>query len=407
MLLKNRVIKSLLLFYHFLWALGAAIFYGFPSRRLTVIGVTGTKGKTTVTEMLAKILEASGVKIAVANGLRFKIGEREEPNLLKMTMPGKGKLQKFLHDAVRVGCKYAVIEVTSEGIKQHRHRFIKFDVVAITNLEPEHIEAHGSFEAYRSAKGRLFSATHQIHVINAEDAHADYYKQFPARRKILCSLKDVERLGLKLKIPGEFNLMNAILAAAIAEALGVSREMIQQALLDFTGVPGRMQFIQKEPFAVIVDYAHTPNSLEAVYGTARRALGAKRLICVLGAAGGGRDKWKRPIMGGVAAKYCDEIILTDEDPYDERPEDIIEEIMEGISINPRFHQHESAIHKILDRKKAIKKAISLAKAGDVVIITGKGAERFMAVGNKKIPWSDAEIVREILDTRFEILDSEH
>lgn len=397
MRIRTLIPAPCLSFYHLAFALASAIFYGFPSRHIRVIGVTGTKGKTTVTEMLAQILEESGAKVALANGLRFKIVNNEEPNLLKMTMPGRGKLQRFLRDAVNAGCNYAVIEVTSEGIKQHRHRFIKFSIAAITNLQKEHIEVHGSFEAYRAAKGKLFQAVQSIHIINAEDPHVGYYRQFPSERKVLYSRQDADRFGLLLGIPGDFNLMNAVCAATIAESLGITHEIIRAALAEFKGVPGRMQFIQKEPFRVVVDYAHTPDSLDAVYKTLRGQItNDKSLICVLGSAGGGRDKWKRPAMGEIAAKYCDEIILTNEDPYDEDPDQILSQIKSGIS-NDKFLI--SNVREILDRKMAIEKALLDAKPGDAVIITGKGSERFLAVGKKKIPWSDAEIVREILNSK--------
>jgi UDP-N-acetylmuramoyl-L-alanyl-D-glutamate--2,6-diaminopimelate ligase len=392
MALRNILPWPLLSFYHLAWAFIAAVFYCFPSRHLVVIGVTGTKGKTTVTEMLSKILEETGLKVAVANGLHFKISDREEPNLLKMTMPGRGKLQKFLYDALKAGCTHAIIEVTSEGIKQHRQRFIKFDVAALTNLQKEHIEAHGSFEAYRAAKGKLFWQTKDIHVINAQDPNAAYFKKFPARQKILYSRQDATNLGLQLQIPGEFNLMNAVCAAVIARALGIKEETIRKALREFKGVAGRMEFIQKEPFQVIIDYAHTPDSLEAVYKTIKNSISQDhKMICVLGAAGGGRDKWKRPVMGEIASRYCDEIFLTNEDPYDEPPEKIISDIQAGIT-----NYQLPITHVIPDRKEAIRNAILAAKPGDAVIITGKGAERFMVMGNKKIPWQDAEIAKEVL-----------
>jgi len=166
----NKILPAnLISLYHFLLALFGAIIYGFPSKKLTLIGVTGTNGKTTTTEMIASIFEKAGKKIALSNSLRFKIGEKEEINKLRMTMPGRFFIQRFLKKAVKEGCEFAIIEVTSEGIKQHRHRFLDFKVAVFTNLAPEHIEAHGSFEKYRQAKLKLFSATKEIHVINIED----------------------------------------------------------------------------------------------------------------------------------------------------------------------------------------------------------------------------------------------
>jgi len=414
--------------YHLFLALISALVYGFPSRRLSVIGVTGTKGKTTVTEILGKILESGGYKIALANGLRFKIGDTEQPNMLKMTMPGRGKLQRFLRDAVNSGCKYAVIEVTSEGIKQHRHRFIDFTVAALTNLQKEHIEAHGSFEAYREAKADLFRRVKTIHVLNADDPNINFFDRFDAEHKWYFGLKPTNRAGhvivpesfetgnfgitftlygrkFSSRLLGEFNLSNILCAAAISRSLGIEWEAIHKGVAEFAGVPGRLEFIRREPFGVIVDYAHTPDSLEAVYKTVRDSLKPGRMICVLGAAGGGRDKWKRPVMGEIASRYCDEIFLTDEDPYDEPPERIISDIQSGITNypargrlrRPSADRQLPITHVILDRKEAIRSAITAAKSGDAVIITGKGAERFMVKAGKKIPWSDREVVEEILN----------
>lgn len=389
-LLPQPVLRSLRPFYHFLLALAAALLYRFPSRHLTVIGITGTKGKTTTVELLGAILRKAGKPTATLSGLQYTIGDDSWPNTFKMTLPGRLKLQKFLREAVNRGAQFAVLEITSEGIAQHRHRFIRFNVAALTNLQKEHIEAHGSFEAYRRAKGELFRAAKKIHVINADDPSAEYFAQFPAEEKIYYSRSDAKRFDLAIRIPGEFNLMNAICAATIAEALGIPAGTISNAIAEFEGVPGRMQFVQKEPFAVVVDYAHTPDSLEAVYKTLKSLY--PTLICVLGAAGGGRDKWKRPVMGAIAAKYCNEIILTNEDPYDEDPNRIVADIQSGIP------DDQSPITKVvLDRKEAIREAISTAKLGDAVVITGKGAERFMVVRNKKIPWSDVQIVQNCLE----------
>lgn len=404
--------------YHLFWAFAGALIYRFPSRNITVVGVTGTKGKTTVTELLARILETAEHKVAVANGLHFRIGDREELNNLKITMPGRGKLQNFLRDAVNAKCKYAVIEITSEGIKQHRHRFIKFEVAALTNLQKEHLESHGSFEAYRAAKAKLFIATKNIHVLNLDDKNFEYFRRISAKTKFYYTLEysktkktkgtvvvpemwqgssggmtfSIDNQRFETKLIGKFNLANILCAIAIARALRVGWDEIRRAVLDFPGVPGRMQFIQKEPFTLIVDLAHTPDSLEAVCKTVRSTLNAKRLICVLGAAGGGRDRWKRPVMGALAAEYCDRVILTSEDPYDEDPNQILSEIKSGIP-NDKIQM----TNLILDRREAIEKAISLAERGDAVIITGKGSERWITLaGGKKIPWSDVEIAKEAL-----------
>jgi len=397
-LIKKILPKFVLSFYHFILALLGALIYGFPSKKLILIGVTGTNGKTTTTEMIASIFEKAGKKIALLNSLRFKIGEKKEINKLRMTMPGRFFIQRFLKKAVKEGCQYAILEVTSEGIKQHRHRFLDFKVAVFTNLAPEHIEAHGSFEKYREAKGKLFQATKEIHVINVEDKNAEYFLKFSAKKKITYGLKKGDvNLGnakVNLKIPGEFNLYNALAAISVAISQGIDKNFAIKALEEFKGVPGRMEEVISKPFRVIVDYAFTPNALEKVYQTLRNtqyAIPNTRLICVLGACGGGRDKWKRPVLGEIAAKYCDEVIVTNEDPYDEDPWQIIEQVASGAKRKAR---------KILDRREAIREALKLAKEGDVVVITGKGAEPSIVEKGKKIPWDDRKVVREEFEKLF-------
>ncbi len=381
----KRIIKKiapsfLLDFYHYCLALAGAFLYWFPSRKLTVIGITGTNGKSTVVELTTKILEEAGFKIASLSSIKFKIGEKEWENKLKMTTPGRLKIQKFLSQAVKAGCKYAVLEVTSEGIKQFRHKFIKFDIAVLTNLSPEHIEAHGGFEKYRAAKGELFKAAKKIHIINLDDENAEFFWKIPAEKKIGYSLKEADFLPKDFKLFGQFNLYNALAAIKVGMVLGVPLEICKKALEKVRGIPGRMEIVIKESFIVIVDYAHTPEALRNVYETLKNS----KLICVLGACGGGRDKWKRPVLGELAAKYCQEVIITNEDPYDENPMEIINQVAGNTNAK-----------KILDRREAIRKALGSAKPGDVVIITGKGLESWMCVaGGKKIPWDDREIVKE-------------
>jgi UDP-N-acetylmuramoyl-L-alanyl-D-glutamate--2,6-diaminopimelate ligase len=464
--------------YHFLLALLGAILFGFPSKKMIVIGVTGTNGKSTVVGLTTKILEEAGFKVASLSSIKFKIGQKEWQNRLKMTMPGRLKLQKFLKEALKANCQYVVLEVTSEGIKQHRHRFIDFGLAVITNLRPEHIEAHGSFENYKKAKGELFKALRsqkskiksqpssraqvegnynsklknkKVSIVNLDDENAEYFLQFPADEKygymimsnVKCQMSKlqvkcqmlkpeedlkiveakncqqfewgtrflVKGIEFNLKLPGVFNIYNALAAICVGLSQNVSLETIKRALEKAERIPGRMEEVIKEPFRVIVDYAHTPDALENVYKTIHHSLSTNHysLICVLGACGGGRDKWKRPKLGKIAATYCDKIILTDEDPYDENPLKIIEEIESGFlqTQNPKPARPAGGparpaggpetrnCYKILDRREAIKKALELAKPGDTVIITGKGCEPWMCVaGGKKIPWDDREIVRQ-------------
>lgn len=413
----RRIVEAIKSCYHFFWAFFSALFCGFPSRNLKVIGITGTKGKSTVAQILSEILEEAGFKIALLSSIKIKIADNEEKNFFKMTMPGKGYIQRFFKKAVKANCQYAIIEVTSEGILQHRHKFINFEAAIFTNLSPEHIERHGSFENYRKAKGKLFKVTKKIHILNLDDKNIDYFLQFPAEKKIGFGLEEHSKLvdeiikgenlemqkegskffvnneEVELKLPGIFNVYNALCAIAVAFSQNIDLLVCKKALEKIKNIPGRMEIVIKEPFKVVVDYAHTPESLQEVYKTLKNPKASNsKLICVLGACGGGRDKWKRPKLGEIAAKYCDEIILTNEDPYDEDPSQILSSIKSGV-FTSKFSM--TNFYEILDRREAIKKALNIAQPNDTVIITGKGCEPWMCVAKgKKIPWDDREIVKE-------------
>ncbi|PIZ87797.1 MAG: hypothetical protein COX92_00365 [Candidatus Nealsonbacteria bacterium CG_4_10_14_0_2_um_filter_40_15] len=402
-LIKKFIPSFLLSWYHFGLAFLGAVLYGFPARKLKVIGVTGTNGKTTVVEFITKIFEEAGLKVASQSSVRFKIKDKEWPNTFKMTMPGRFFIQKFLRQAVKANCQYAIVEVTSEGIKQHRHRFIDFEAAVFTNLAPEHIEAHGGFENYKKAKGKLFQTTKNIHIINIDDKNADYFLQFKARKKYTYGSEkgdiNARNTRFKLQLIGDFNVYNALAAISVGISQGISLETCERAVGMVKGVPGRMELVVQEPFKVFVDYAFTPNALEKVYQTLKPenkrrrdksllypSLRLGRMICVLGACGGGRDKWKRKVLGQIAAKYCDEVIVTNEDPYDENPMEIIDQVANGAGPKAK---------KILDRREAINKSLKSAQESDVVIITGKGCEPWIVEARgKKIPWDDRQIVRE-------------
>jgi len=387
-LIKKFIPPFLLDFYHFSLAFLGALIYRFPSKDLKIIGVTGTNGKTTTVEMISKILEEADYKVALINSIRFKIRDEEEPNMLKMTMPGRLKIQRFLRKAVNSGCQYAVLEVSSEGIKQHRHQFIDFDLAVFTNLAPEHIEAHKGFENYKKAKGKLFQATKNIHVINIDDENSKYFLVFPAKKKYTYGLNQGDinnkNLQLSLRLIGSFNIYNALAAICVGISQGVDLETCKKALAKVKEIPGRMEEVISQPFKVFVDYAFTPNALDKVYQTLRPENG--RMICVLGACGGGRDKWKRPILGEIAARHCDEIIITNEDPYDEDPIEIINQVSAGTN--------ESA-KKILDRREAIREALRIARPGDVIVSTGKGCEPWICIEDgKKMPWDERKVIKE-------------
>jgi len=377
--------------YHFTLALGGAIVYGFPSRRLTVIGVTGTKGKTTTIELINAGLEAAGEKTALLSSWRIKIAEKSELNVTGNTQPGRFYSQFFLREALRQGCKFALIEIGSEGVVRHRHRFINFDAAVFVNIHPEHIESHGSFERYRKAKLDFFryvsrGGKQKKFFINQDDPNADLFVEAAGGGEIILA----GATELPLQVEGDFNRVNAGLAVAVLRAFGVAEGIISKALSGFRGVPGRMEFVVRSPFAVVVDYAHTPDSLEAVYRNLKKNTQGN-LICVLGSAGGGRDKWKRPKMGAIAEEYCQSIYLTDEDPFDEEPMQILDEIEAGI-------KEKNKVKKIIDRREAIRTALGLAKEGDVVVISGKGSEPYIRIDRgRRIPWSDVDVVKKIIN----------
>lgn len=400
-IVKKFIPQSLLSAYHFGLAFFGALVFRFPGygNGMKIIGVTGTSGKSTTTDFITRILEESGSKVASVSSIRFKIADKEWENKYKMTMPGRLVIQNFLKQAKNAGCKYIVLEVTSEGIKQFRHKFIKFDAAVFTNLTPEHIESHGSFEKYRNEKLKLFLASRNIHIINRDDKNSKYFLDIKAREIVSFSLQNVKNINadsgisfelegqkFNLNLYGEFNIYNALASICVGRAYGINLETCKNALEKAKGIAGRMEVIVESPVKVIVDYAHTPEQLEVVYKTFKD----KKLICVLGSCGGGRDKWKRPVLGEIAKKYCTEIIITNEDPYDEDPMDIINQVLE--TEGPKAK-------KILDRKEAITNAIKLAKKDDVVVITGKGSEPWMCLANgKKIAWDDRQIAREVVGT---------
>ncbi|MDD5527275.1 MAG: UDP-N-acetylmuramoyl-L-alanyl-D-glutamate--2,6-diaminopimelate ligase [Candidatus Omnitrophica bacterium] len=411
--IKRVLPKSAIGAYHLVLTWAGAVWFWFPSRKIKVIGVTGTNGKSTTAMMIATILSRAGFKTAVSSSIEFRIGDRVWKNRSRMTMPGRFALQKFLRRAADENCRYAVVEVSSEGIAQHRHRFIRFEAAALTNLTPEHIESHGGFDNYRAAKGKFFAACRNIHVINGDDPNCEFFAAFPAARRYVYGIRhsfsdrisaekvtaakvdlfpagssfESEGLAFKLRLPGEFNIYNALAAIAVARSQGVPPEACRAALESIGTIPGRMEKVFAGDFEVLVDYAVTPDSLEKAYETARRGLAGK-LICVLGACGGGRDRWKRPAMGHLAQEYCDRIFITSEDPYDEDPERIIQEIADAAA----------DARRITDRKEAIHRALKAAERGDRVIITGKGCEDSMCLaGGRKIPWSDKDIVLEYLE----------
>jgi UDP-N-acetylmuramoyl-L-alanyl-D-glutamate--2,6-diaminopimelate ligase len=328
-------------------------------------------------------------------------------------MPGRFFMQRFIRSAVKARCDFVILEMTSQGAAQGRHQFIDLDTLAITNISPEHIEAHGSYENYVNAKlsiakDCIAKSNKEIRTIIAKagDKESPKFLEVDADRKITYSIEDIAPYSIKKEgvdinigshethspLSGLFNIENIALSIAIARHHGVSDEIISRAISKFNGVRGRVEKIEvsdKQDFTVIVDYAHTTDSLEKLYQVFENS----RNICVLGGTGGGRDTWKRTEMGKIAHAYCDDVILTDEDPYDEDPKKIVDDVARGV----RESGGEPTI--IMDRRLAIREAVARANKGDTVLITGKGTDPYiMGPNGTKTPWSDAEVAKEELNT---------
>lgn len=425
--LRKIIPKKIFDLYYMLFAFLGALFYGFPSRKMIVIGVTGTKGKTTTTNFIHGVLQAGGIKTGVVTTANIKIGDQEEINSFHMTMPGRCVIQKFLKKMHKAGCEVAIIETTSQGLAQFRHIGISYDVGVFTNLFPEHIESHGSFENYKKAKGELFRVLQKSPakfwkgnifqktiIANIDSEHAPFYFSFPADRKVSFAIEKVSDYtpdvvgedasgvsftlhGKKytLSLAGKFNVINALPALIVGELCGVEFEKLQLGLKNVSVIPGRMEeIISGQKFRVFVDYAHEGKSMALATQTARSLAGVHKTIVLLGAEGGGRDKAKRAAMGEVVGKYADTVVVSNVDPYDDDPFPIADDIAKAVRKEGK--KDEKDLFVILDRREGIKTALSLALPGDVVMITGKGSEQTMLIGGKEIPWDDRVVVKEEL-----------
>ena len=394
----------------------ADAWFGRPSERLTVIGVTGTDGKSTVTALTAELLAASGQFRPGQIGTVFiGIGSAIEPNEERTTTPEALALQELLARMVAVGNDAVVMEATSHGLALERTRNCRFDVGVVTTVTSEHLEFHRTLEAYRAAKARLVEEA-PIAVLNADDDAFDYFRRRAAGRVITYGIEADADLradsleagaagtgfhlsspgwsgSVRVSLPGRFNVTNALAALGVAEALGVDLGQVAPALAAMRGVPGRMERIDEgQPFAVIVDYAHTADALRKVI-TVLRPLTAGRLIVVFGSAGE-RDATKRAPMGRVAAELADVAVVADEDPRLEDPRVINEEIADGA--RGAGARDGETLFVIDDRREAIAHAVQIAARGDLVLLAGKGHEASIFYGTEKRPWDDREAARQAL-----------
>jgi UDP-N-acetylmuramoyl-L-alanyl-D-glutamate--2,6-diaminopimelate ligase len=385
-----RLIKTV---YHLLVAAFSAIWFGFPARKLTVIGVTGTDGKTTTTTLTYAILKEAGLKVSMISSVHAVIGGKSYDTGFHVTTPNAYWVQKYLRDALDRGDTHMVLEVTSHGLAQHRVFGIPFAVGVITNVTHEHLDWHKTFEHYLNTKLSLLRRA-KIAVINRDDAET-FTKAMPLLRHKTVLTYGIRRdakitpsiFPFKTLLPGMFNKYNCLAAISVGKALNVPDKAIRAALLKFPGIAGRMETVVKTPFTVIVDFAHTPNAIDKALKTARDAT-KKRLIHVFGSAGL-RDKAKRPLMGEASSRYADIIVLTEEDYRTENVEKIMDAIQAGIEPGPEVHRYPQ-------RGAAIGYAMSIAKPGDIIMITGKGHEQSLCRGRKEYPWSDQKEVQKIM-----------
>ena len=407
--------------YHWTLARLAAIIFWFPSRSMIIIGVTGTDGKTTTSYMIHHLLESAGIKSGLISTVMVKIGGKSIKYESDLTTPGRFTLSYLLFKMKRAGCKVAIIETSSEGLIGHRVDWIDFDVAVFTNLAPEHLNTHKTFQRYKEAKGKLFSSLaiskkknfSKTSVVNFDDKEAGYFHSFWAEEKRTYALNEKADFNAteisvfnnrnefivgsqKFIIPhfmGIYNIYNALAAISTVSLFGVS---IQRSALFFKNInplSGRMNQIEEgQDFFVFVDFAHTPQGLESVLRTVK-SFAKGKTISVFGSAGG-RDANKRPDFGRVAARYSDFTILTTDDPRMEDPQNIAKDIALGLTEAGKKEDVEYIFIK--DRKKAIERAIEIAQTGDVVITTGIGHHRVLYVGKGTIPWNEEGIAREAI-----------
>jgi UDP-N-acetylmuramoyl-L-alanyl-D-glutamate--2,6-diaminopimelate ligase len=415
-----------------------AAWHGFPSRKMTVIGVTGTDGKTTTVNLLYAILRAGGYDAGMISTVNARIGDEEIDTGFHVTTPDAPDVQRYLAQMVEAGATHAVLEVTSHGLAQHRVAGVDFDVAVVTNITHEHLDAHGSLEAYQKAKASLFEGlAHSFRkpdvpkaaVLNHDDDSFRYLSPIPTDRQIAygvggeVSARDVRfapdatrftlalpsgDVAVETALVGDFNVSNILAAASVGVALGFSPDAIVEGVAAVQGVPGRMERIDAgQGFLAIVDFAHTPNALEQALKTARTMTGVDgRVIVVFGCAGL-RDREKRAMMGHVAGRLADVVLVTAEDP---RTESLKEIMAESAAAAIEEGKREGVdLFQVPDRGKAILMACQVAGSGDagseqsVVIVCGKGHEQSMCFGTTEYPWDDREAMRRAL--HGESLDS--
>lgn len=390
--------------------------YAFPARQLRVIAVTGTNGKTTTANYLNEILKTQGYRTALFTTAVIEIAGVQTLNELNATVASTAHMQEFFRDAKNAGVDFVILEITSHSLMQHKLDGVPIECAIMTNLTQDHLDYHGTMEAYAAAKGRLFAKRPRYIVLNHDDEWFSYFDEFEASEQKITYGTDAAaearisqvklykkgsearviidhqtQLELATALPGKFNVYNMTAAAAAGYLFHVDLEAIAEGIANLEAIPGRFERVEVEkPYDVVVDYAHTPDALEQLL-EATKSITKNRVILVFGATGD-RDKGKRPIMGEIAARLADRIILTDEESYNEDPVQIRQMVMEGIV----SAGGEAKTEEIDDRRDAIAKALKIARKNDTILITGMGHERFRIIGGERLPWNDADVVRELV-----------
>ena len=401
---------------------------GYPSRRLTVIGVTGTDGKSTTCFLTLAALEACGIRAGLLTTIGARIAGKVIPNATRLTTQEAPGIQRLLAEMVDAGCSHAIVEATSHGLELHRLDALEVDIAVLTNLTPDHLDFHGTFERYRAAKTRLFrmldeptaKSVRRVAVLNRDDSAWQHFARATSKERLLYGTRSREsdvratdivgwpdsstfalvsdewEVEASVPLPGRFNILNATAAISVAAALGLDPYMAASGVANSPGVPGRMQRIEGAPFPVIVDYAHTPDAMRQVLEELR-PLVEGRLIVVFGCAGE-RARERRSGLGGVVAELADYAVLTEEDPRSEDPDAIIDEIARAMT--SAGADEGERFERVSDRRDAIARALDLAQAGDLVLLAGKGHESTIERGSGSVPWDEHVVATQLIAERF-------
>lgn len=420
--MKKIIPQKIKNIYHLIQAFLANVRYGFPSRKIKVIGVTGTDGKTTTVQMIFQILKESGKKVALASTINFRIDQTEWKNLSHFTTSSAFLLQKFISRAVKSNCEYLILETSSHALDQYRVWGVKYDTAVITNVTREHLDYHKTMSEYRLAKKKMFSNI-KTAIVNLDMENPEQFLDCPAEKIFGYSLNKTksefeakeskfypviaEEVYLNidgssfsvggekflLNLVGDFNIENALAAISVGISENIELDVCAKSLGKIAGVPGRMEHIlNNKGLNILVDFALTPEALKKLYVLLTKIKKAEaKIIAVFGACGE-RDKGKRPIIGEIISQYADVIIVTNDEPYNEDPNKIIEDIVGGI----KNKKEGENFFIIPDRREAIKKALQIGKVDDIIAVTGMGAEESMVIKGKKIPWNDKQVILEEL-----------